>query len=171
MENTASPPPRASLMRHLAEACMALCLAIMVVAVFTNVVLRYTSGTGIVVTEELSRLLFVWLVSLGAIVASADNKHLGFDLLVTRMGPVSGGICRWITRAFTAVALGYLIWGAWQQVLVGMDSRSPVMNYPLALAAGGILVMGIAMAVLLLIEIWQGLRGQDRVVVAPGHLE
>lgn len=171
MTQTESPPRRTSLVRHFAEASMAICLAVMVVAVFTNVVLRYVSGTGIVVTEELARLLFVWLVSLGAILASADNKHLGFDLLVTRLGPLSGAICRWLSRVLTAIALGYLIWGAWQQVVVGMDSHSPVMNYPLALTAGGILVMGLAMAVLLLIDIWQGLRGRDHVVAAPSHLE
>jgi len=44
-------------------------------------------------------------------------------------------------------------------VLVGLDSRSPVMNYPLALAAGGIFIMGACMAVLLVLQAWHDLRG------------
>ena len=48
-------------LRHLCEGFLALCLLVMVVAVFGNVVLRYVWGTGWVVTEELARLLFIWL--------------------------------------------------------------------------------------------------------------
>ena len=40
------------------------CLAIMVVLVFGNVVLRYAFNMGITVSEELSRFLFVWLTFL-----------------------------------------------------------------------------------------------------------
>ena len=43
-----------------------LCLAIMVVLVFGNVVLRYTVNSGITASEELSRWLFVWLTFMGA---------------------------------------------------------------------------------------------------------
>ena len=57
----------------------------MVIAVFMNVVLRYTAGTGFASSEELARLLFVWLVCMGAILASAENRHLGFDLVQSRL--------------------------------------------------------------------------------------
>ena len=51
---------------------------------------------------------------------------------------------------------------AWAQVVVGMDSRSPVMNYPLALGAGAIFVMGVCMAVLLALQAVTELRGGSR---------
>ncbi|NDY93052.1 TRAP transporter small permease, partial [Ideonella livida] len=41
-------------------------LAVMVVLVFGNVVLRYAFNSGITVSEELSRWAFVWLTFLGA---------------------------------------------------------------------------------------------------------
>jgi TRAP-type transport system small permease protein len=56
--------------RHLGETLLALCLAGMVIAVFGNVVLRYGFNSGINASEELSRLLFVWMVFLGATLAS-----------------------------------------------------------------------------------------------------
>ena len=65
---------------------MVLCLTGMVVAVFGNVLLRYFWGTGWVVSEELSRLLFVWLVCLSATLAFGEGKHLGFDLVTARSG-------------------------------------------------------------------------------------
>lgn len=146
-------------LKHLVEGLMALCLFGMVVAVFGNVLLRYFWGTGWVVSEELSRLLFVWLVCLSATLAFGEGKHLGFDLVTARLTGVKALVFRWLTRALIAIALYYLITGSWAQVLVGMDSRSPVMNYPLAVAAAGTLVMGGCMAVLLLLQSWNELRG------------
>ena len=43
------------------EMLMAGMLALMMVLVFGNVVLRYGFNSGIVVSEEMARFLFVWL--------------------------------------------------------------------------------------------------------------
>jgi len=142
------------------EALMVLSLLVMVIAVFGNVVQRYLWGTGWVVSEERSRLLFVWLVSIAATLAYGEGQHLGFDLVTARLHGRRATVARWLTRGLIAVSFYYLILGSWQQVLVGMDSRSPVMNYPLALGAGGILFMGVCMAVILVAECWTELRGQ-----------
>lgn len=150
-------------LKHGAEALLALCLLGMVIAVFGNVVQRYVWGTGWVVSEELSRLLFVWLVCLSATLAFGEHKHLGFDLVTARLHGRAATAMRWLTRGLVAVALYYLIDGSWSQVLVGMDSRSPVMNYPLALGAGGTLFMGVCMAVLLVLQAWDDLRGAPAV--------
>ena len=53
---------------------MAASLALMVVLVFTNVVLRYALNSGIAVSEELSRWLFVWLTFLGGIVGPGQDQ-------------------------------------------------------------------------------------------------
>jgi TRAP-type C4-dicarboxylate transport system permease small subunit len=143
----------------LVEALMVLCLTGMVVAVFGNVLLRYFWGTGWVVSEELSRLLFVWLVCLSATLAFGEGKHLGFDLVTSRLQGANATLLRWLTRGLIALALYFLITGSWAQVIVGMDSRSPVMGYPLAVAAAGTLVMGFCMAVLLCLQAWGDLRG------------
>ena len=52
--------------RHGAETLMAACLGVMACSVFLNVVLRYGFGSGVAASEELSRLLFVWMVFIGA---------------------------------------------------------------------------------------------------------
>src|ERR687890_1171484 len=73
----------------LLKVLIALFLAIMVVLVFGNVVLRYAFNSGITVSEELSRWLFVWVTFLGAIVAMREHGHLGVDSLVKRL-PTGG---------------------------------------------------------------------------------
>jgi TRAP-type C4-dicarboxylate transport system permease small subunit len=68
------------------------------VAVFVNVVLRYGFGSGIAASEELSRLLFVWMVFIGATAAYPAGEHMAFTSLV---GMAAGG--RWLFAALTAV--------------------------------------------------------------------
>ena len=77
----------------LLKVLIALCLAVMVVLVFGNVVLRYGFNSGITVSEELSRWLFVWLTFLGAIVALREHGHLGVDMLVSRLPPIGKKVC------------------------------------------------------------------------------
>ena len=64
---------------------MVVMLAVMVILVFGNVVLRYGFNSGITVSEEVSRWLFLWMTFLGAIVALKEHGHLGTDALVARL--------------------------------------------------------------------------------------
>jgi TRAP-type C4-dicarboxylate transport system permease small subunit len=71
------------------------CLGLMVVMVFGNVVLRYGFNSGITVSEELSRWLFVWMTFLGAVVAVRNHAHLGTDALVSQaVQPGQEGLLR-----------------------------------------------------------------------------
>ncbi|RZT97765.1 TRAP transporter small permease subunit [Rivibacter subsaxonicus] len=117
------------------ENLMALCLAVMALAVFVNVVLRYGFGTGVAASEEVSRLLFVWMVFIGASVAYARNEHMVFTgLLVAlrRRRELLAGLTVLI-RLLEIAACVALAWGAWQQVLVGLGSHSVVLGYSTAL--------------------------------------
>ena len=143
-------------LQRATEAVIAASLALMVLAVFVNVVLRYVFDTGIVFYEELSRLLFVWLVCIGAVLASAEGKHLGFDMVTARLkGPVAA-LCLALSRLLTAGVLLLVVRGSWEQVKAGMNSFSTVIGYPLALAAASTLVMALGMLVILVLEVLQG---------------
>jgi TRAP-type transport system small permease protein len=159
-----------SLLRKGAELFLVLTLAGMVIAVFVNVVLRYGFGTGIVFYEELSRLLFVWLVCVGAVLATADDQHLGFEMLTARLHGPAYAACLWLARIAIAFGLALVVKGSWEQVGAGMNSFSTVMGYPLALAAASTLVMALAMLVLLALEIKRNPRGESH-TNARAHTE
>ena len=129
---TLAQPPR---MVRLANAAMALCLAIMASSVFINVVLRYGFGSGVAASEELSRLLFVWMVFLGATAAYPMGEHMAFTslLLALRDKPVALAAMAVLIRILVVAGCGFLAWGAWQQVIVGMGSHSVVLGYSSAL--------------------------------------
>jgi TRAP-type transport system small permease protein len=144
---------QSSLLKRAAEFFLAVTLAGMVIAVFVNVVLRYGFDTGIVFYEELSRLLFVWMVCIGAALVFAENEHLGFDMLTERLRGRAIAVCRWLSRIAIAICLVLVIKGAWEQVIAGMQSFSTVMHFPLALMAAAALVMALLMLIALMIEI------------------
>lgn len=156
-------------LQRLIEMLMAVMLSVMVISVFVNVVLRYAAGTGVASSEELSRLLFVWLVCLGAILASAENRHLGFDLVQSRLSARGQQACAWIARALMVYPLWLLIEGSLEQVKVGVGIFSPVMGYPLALAAASVLVMAVAMLVLLVVDGARALKGRHDDAAAGGE--
>jgi TRAP-type transport system small permease protein len=121
--------------KQWAQMAMALCLALMALAVFVNVVLRYGFGSGIAASEELSRLLFVWMVFIGAAAAYPDGEHMAFTSLVEKLAtrPKALKYATGLIRLLVLTGCGLLAWGAWQQVRIGLDSYSVVLGYPVAL--------------------------------------
>ena len=127
-----------------------LCVAIMVVLVFGNVVLRYTANSGITVSEELSRWLFVWLTFMGAVVALREHGHLGTDVLVSRLPAVGKKVCLVLAQ----VAMLYVSWlllkGSWAQMVINADTEAPVTGASVGIFyASGVLMGGSAIAILL----------------------
>jgi len=127
-----------------------LCLAIMVVLVFGNVVLRYAANSGITVSEELSRWLFVWLTFMGAVVALREHGHLGTDVLVSRLPATGKKVCLVLAQ----VAMLYVSWlllkGSWAQMVINADTEAPVTGASVGIFyASGVLMGGSAIAILL----------------------
>jgi len=149
----AGPKPR---LQRLAEALMVLALAGMVIAVFVNVVLRYVFHTSIVSYEEISRLLFVWLVAIGAIVAAFEGSHLGFDLVTSRVGPAARKVLFWLSQLLVLACMGLLLSGSWDQVQAGLNSFSTVLGYPLALGAAATLVLAVGLILVTLRDLRRG---------------
>jgi TRAP-type transport system small permease protein len=104
---------------------IAACLAAMVVLVFGNVVLRYGFNSGITVSEELSRWLFVWMIFLGAIGALRRRAHLGMDSIVARL-PLRG---KQACFALSHVLMLFCVWlflkGTWQQTQINLHVSAP----------------------------------------------
>jgi gluconokinase len=143
---------------RLSDGLMAACLAVMALAVFINVVLRYGFGSGINASEELSRLLFVWMVFIGATAAYPKGEHMAFTslLLPLRKRPALLQGVAALIRAAVVLACGLLGWGAWQQVLVGWDSQSVVLGYNNALLPLPALLSALLIGLMALAQLLRG---------------
>src|SRR3954462_2697540 len=142
------------------KGAVALCLAVMVVLVFGNVVLRYGFNSGITVSEELSRWLLVWLTFLGAIVAVREHAHLGVDSLV-RMLPATGKrICFVINYCLMLYADWLLLTGSWRQTIINIDDRAPATGLSVGIFYFVGVVFGVSAGVILLYDLVRVLTGQ-----------
>ncbi|HWS04146.1 MAG TPA: TRAP transporter small permease subunit [Burkholderiaceae bacterium] len=142
----------------IVHAMMAVALGVMALSVFVNVVLRYGFGSGVAASEELSRLLFVWMVFLGATVAYPAGEHMAFTSLaaVLKRRPRVFSALTALIRLLVIAACAMLGWGAWQQVVVGLGSHSVVLGYSTALLPMPALICAVAMGVMALVELVRG---------------
>ena len=123
---------------------MALFLALMVVMVFGNVVLRYGFNSGIAISEELSRWLFVWMTFMGAVVALRERGHLGTDMLIARLGLLGKKICLALTYLLMLAMCAVLFKGAWEQTKINWSSTSAAME----VSMGWFFMVGLMFSVL-----------------------
>jgi TRAP-type transport system small permease protein len=141
----------------LAQVLMAACLGVMAVSVFFNVVLRYGFGSGIAASEELSRLLFVWMVFIGATAAYPAGEHMAFTSFVAslRHHPKTIQGLTILIRSLVILSCVMLGRGAWQQVDVGFASNSVVLGYPNWLLPLPVLLSSLAIGLMALKELIQ----------------
>jgi TRAP-type C4-dicarboxylate transport system permease small subunit len=139
---------------------MVVFLAMMVVMVFGNVVLRYGFNAGITVSEELSRWLFVWMTFLGSLVALRNHAHLGTDTLVARL-PVQGKkICLGITHLLMLYSCWLLFRGAWQQTVINWGTTSAVMEASMGYFYASGLFFSVFAALMIADDFWKLVTGR-----------
>ena len=145
---------------RLIDLLLAGLLAVMVLLVFGNVVLRYALNSGITVSEEVSRWLFVWMTFLGAIVALKDRAHLGTDMLVSRLPLWGKKACLVLGHLLMLWITWLLFQGSWVQARINWDVQAPVTGASMAIFYGSGVVFAIAAGFLLLRELLLALSGR-----------
>lgn len=144
----------------LIELVLVLCLGAMVLMVLGNVILRYGFNSGITVSEELSRFLFVWLVFLGAITGMRENAHLGVDMLVRKLPILGRKICLGLSEGLMLLCCVLFFWGTWQQHAINVTNLAPVTELPMEWVFGVAYVSAGSMAMLILAKLWRLFSGR-----------
>jgi TRAP-type transport system small permease protein len=139
---------------------IATCLVVMVVLVFGNVVLRYAFNSGITVSEELSRWLFVWLTFVGAIVAMKDRAHLGMDSVVSRLPLWGKKACFVLSNVLMLYAVWLFASGSWQQTIINLDNRAPATGLSSGLYYGVGIFFCVSAAAIIVYHLFQVTTGR-----------
>lgn len=150
------------------EYLMALALAIMVMLVFGNVLLRYAFDSGLAAAEEVARLMFVWLIFLGAILALRQHAHLGVTMVQALLPRPARRACAVISHLLMLYGLWLFAVGSWDQTVIGMDTYSTVLRYPTAFMAASGLVCSASMILIVGVNLWRILSGSAAAMV-PGE--
>ena len=154
---------------HLLKFLIVLCLALMVILVFGNVVLRYGFNTGITISEELSRWFFVYVTFLGAIVAMREHAHLGVDSLVRRLSPNGKKICFIVSQLLMLFATWLFLQGSWLQTNINLHNSAPVSGLPVSIVYAAGIIFSVSVLFILLGGLYRVVSGkaseQDLVIV------
>jgi len=140
---------------QISRAFAAIILGVLVVAVFINVFLRFVLNSGFVVTEEVSRILLIWLVFGGAIAVLHSGQHISMTMVVERLGRHIQIVLAVFGAALMIFCDVLLMVGAWRQLGYSLSDSFPVSGLPVAVIyAPGV----IAAAAFMTLTAWQALR-------------
>ena len=130
------------------EVVMVVCMVVMLIMVFGNVVLRLFFNTGIDLSEEIPRFAFVWMTFLGAIVGMHRRAHLGVDIVVQALPVLGRKACWGISQAIMLVCCLYIVYGTWLQHDIIAGNASPVAQLSMLWVFGVSYLTGAAIALM-----------------------
>lgn len=149
---------------HLLKLAMVIALALMVILVFGNVVLRYGFNLGITISEELSRMLFVWLAFVSAIVGLRERAHLGVDSIVNKLPPAGRRACLILSHVLMLYATWLFLKGSWLQTWISIDvnATAPVTGMSMGWFYGTGVFFSVCAGCVLLGDLYCALSGRLR---------
>ncbi|WP_334190241.1 TRAP transporter small permease [Noviherbaspirillum sp.] len=115
------------------EVIIVVCLAAMCLMVFGNVVLRHFFESGINISEELSRFMFIWITFLGAIIAMREGGHLGMNMVAARLSGKALLATVLLAQCIVLGCCGVLLWGLIKQYNLNAANTGMVTGISLAI--------------------------------------
>ncbi|MFO1047323.1 MAG: TRAP transporter small permease [Geminicoccaceae bacterium] len=144
----------------LLKVTIVVCLALMVVMVFGNVVLRYAFNRGITVSEELSRFLFVWMTFLGAIIGFREHGHLGVDMVVSRLPVMGKKACLIVSQVLMLFTTWLFLQGSWEQTIINLNVKSPSAGLSMGMFYGVGVIFSVSVGIIILHDLYRVLTGR-----------
>jgi len=139
----------------LIEALMALSLAVMVVLVLGNVILRYGFNSGIAESEDIARFLFIWMTFIGAVLGVREHAHLGMDAIVKLLPRSGKRLFAFISHVLMLTVTGMFLVGCWAQMRQNTDVMAMgAVAYPLSWMYASGFVGSVGMIFFLLRNLW-----------------
>jgi TRAP-type C4-dicarboxylate transport system permease small subunit len=137
------------------EILIAVFLAVMISLVFMNVALRYFFNTGFVWSEEVTRLCFIFLVYLGAIIAARENRHLLIDMLLYKVPQSAKIIIYALIQACIVWLMVILVQGSWGLVLQSFRDKWVSTRFPSWIVWASGIVTGVSIAIISVANLYQ----------------
>lgn len=133
-------------------------LALMVVIIFVQVVMRYVFSNSLSWSEELARYLFIWLTWLGTGYAFRNNHHLRIEFLVDRLPERVRYFLEFLILSLWLGFSVFLVYKGWivTSLIWTRGQLSAAMQIPMALAYGAVPVGCLLMAVRLFFKLTGG---------------
>ncbi len=136
---------------------MVLVLVVLIVSVGVNVFGRFVLDRSLAVSDELARLLFVWVIFLGAALAHLHREHIMVDTLVQRLSGTALRVVTVVQELLVLVLMGALLVGA-REVMSTSPGNTPLLDVPYNLFTVAVPVAAIVIALITAYRIALALR-------------
>ncbi|MFP4138043.1 MAG: TRAP transporter small permease [Halomonas sp.] len=136
------------------EQLIAVLLVALIVAVSANVVGRSLLNHSLPWADELARMLFIWMIFVGAAAAFLRFEHIAVDILVRRLPPRAAYGLYLLQQLIIAGLMGVMVWGA-LSVIFKASGRSAILGVPWGLINASVLVCAL---VILAAALWRAWR-------------
>jgi C4-dicarboxylate transporter DctQ subunit len=98
---------------QIEETSIALCLGLMTLITFANVIARYVFNSNILWGLELTVFLFAWLILMGASYAVKKHVHIGVDVVINMLSPRARKVCAILSIIACLAFSIMLLVGSW----------------------------------------------------------
>jgi C4-dicarboxylate transporter DctQ subunit len=109
---------------EIEETCIALCLGLMTLITFSNVIARYIFNSNILWALELTVFLFAWLVLMGASYAVKKQVHIGVDVVINAVSPGKRKVLALLSVTACLAFSILLLIGAWNYWFAFITERA-----------------------------------------------
>ncbi len=110
------------------DAALVVLLGAMVTLTVAQIVLRQFFDAAIAGSDELIRLLVLWLAMVGSIAAARDNRHIRIDALSHVLPDKFVTLTRVVVDLFAAVVCAVIAWQAWRYLQIEVEYEMTVLG-------------------------------------------
>lgn len=128
------------------------------VTIVLQVIMRYFFKISISWTNELAGISLAWITFLGATLLTADEAHIGMDMIIKKLNPKPRLIIKLTINALCLVVCYIMIKYGVQTVKTGMNSQLITLPATLGQALMIIPISGVMMAVVVIYNSIRNIR-------------
>lgn len=139
------------------EHVIASLLVALIVSVSANVVGRAVFNRSLPWADELARMLFIWLVFIGAAAAFSRYEHIAVDFLVRRLQPRAAHMLYLFQHLLISALMGVIMWGGYL-VMSRATGRTPILGVPWNIVNVSLVLCATFIASVALWRAWQSIK-------------
>lgn len=135
--------------------------AVMVVAVFLQVLFRFFLDQPLAWTEELARYLLIWITFLGSAYGMAVKAHIGTEYIQKFLSPLLNKIVVGIAAVCSLCFFGVMVQQGYLLSARSMTQTSPTLLVPMGYVYMVIPISGVLLIMNVLHVTWKDMTGKE----------
>jgi len=114
-----------------AEQAVALMFAGVFLVFVYKIVMRYAAGDAVAWADEVSVILFVWIIFCANALVVSDRRQITFDLVYRLLSPRARRLCRMVRLLIVGGLFAWALPAVVDYILFLWRERTPVLSLPL----------------------------------------